>query len=145
MPANRIRVISICTFQREGRILVFEGYDSKKGVQFYRPLGGEIEPGETSCEALVQEIREEIGFEVCRLKLLGVLENVFSWEGQPRHEIVFVFDGQFVDLTVYQIPEFRYLDCGNMQMRAVWRKLSSFGESERLYPEGLANLIRDQS
>ena len=55
-----IRVIAICIFRRNNRILVFEGFDAVKSSPYYRPLGGGIELGETSEAALIREIGEEI-------------------------------------------------------------------------------------
>jgi len=49
-----IRVIAICIFRRGNRILV-EAFDSVKGSPYYRPLGGGIEPGETSETTLIRE------------------------------------------------------------------------------------------
>ena len=61
MKKQKIRVIAVSVFQNAGRILVFKGHDPVKGETFYRPLGGAIEFGETSQQALVREIREELG------------------------------------------------------------------------------------
>ncbi len=62
--AESIQVIAICVFGRDDNILVFDGFDSVKGLPLYRPLGGGIEPGETSQEAVAREIHEELGLEV---------------------------------------------------------------------------------
>ena len=40
-----IRVIAICLFRHDDRILVFEGFDEVKGTHFYRPLGGGVDVG----------------------------------------------------------------------------------------------------
>lgn len=96
-----IRVIAICVFQHNNHILVFEGFDSVKGTPFYRPLGGGVDPGETSLAAVVREIREETGQEVTDLRLLGVLESIFTVDQRTGHEIVFVYDGRFCDEQIY--------------------------------------------
>ena len=72
MIPPRIRVVALCVFQRAGRVLVFEGYDSVKRMHFYRPLGGGVEPRETSREAVAREIKEELELEAVDFKLLGV-------------------------------------------------------------------------
>jgi NADH pyrophosphatase NudC (nudix superfamily) len=61
MAANYIRVIAICVFRHDDKILVFEAYDTIDKKPFYRPLGGAVEFGETTETAIKREIREEIG------------------------------------------------------------------------------------
>ncbi len=139
---HHIRVIAICVFRREESILVFDGYDSVKETYYYRPLGGGVEPGETTHEAVAREIAEELGLQIDALKLLGVLENIFVLDGQPKHEIVFVYDGRFVDETIYDRQELHGWEANGEPLRAVWRKLDSFDEKHRLVPEGLWDLLR---
>jgi 8-oxo-dGTP pyrophosphatase MutT (NUDIX family) len=106
------------------------------------PLGGAVEPGETSHAAAAREIAEELGLQIDALKLLGVLENLFVLDGQPKHEIVFVYDGRFVDETIYDRQELHGWEANGEPLRAVWRKLDSFDEKHRLVPEGLRDLLR---
>jgi 8-oxo-dGTP pyrophosphatase MutT (NUDIX family) len=137
-----IRVIAVCVFRREESILVFDGYDSVKETYYYRPLGGGVEPGETTREAVAREIAEELGLQIDALKLLGVLENIFVLDGQPKHEIVFVYDGRFVDESVYARDELHGWEANGEPLRATWRRLDSFEEKHRLVPEGLWELLR---
>jgi ADP-ribose pyrophosphatase YjhB (NUDIX family) len=137
---SMIRVIAICVFRSGNRILVSEGFDSVKKETFARPLGGGIEAGETSSEALIREIREEIAQEIMGLQLLGVLENLFTYEGKRNHEIVFVYDAQFVDSALYDCKEIPISESG-WTSPAHWRLISSFGPDCRLVPEGLEPLL----
>jgi uncharacterized protein (DUF952 family)/8-oxo-dGTP pyrophosphatase MutT (NUDIX family) len=142
MNPNRIRVISICAiWSQGGRILVFEAFDSVKGTFYYRPLGGGIEPGETSEATAVREVREEIGLDITDLSLLGVLENVFQLQGAPFHEIVFVYEGRFRDESVENREEFIVEEDNGDRLRGVWRELNSFDANRRLVPEGLLALL----
>lgn len=136
-----IRVIAICTFQRDNRILVFEAFDPVKGTPFYRPLGGGVEPGETSEAALAREIREEIGQEITDLRLLGVLESLFTVGERAGHEIVFVYDGRFCDEGVYDQPALTVHEATG-EVRAVWRELAAFDDYHRLVPEKLLTLVQ---
>ena len=82
MDTTRIRPIAICLFRHNNRILVSEGFDSIRQDYYYRPLGGSIEYGETSREAVAREIREELGAEIENIRLLGVVENIFVYRGE---------------------------------------------------------------
>ena len=138
-----IRVIAICIFSDDGRILVAEGIDAVKRDRFARPLGGGVEPGETSRAAAIREIREELGLGVTDLRLLGVLENIYEFQGKPGHEIAFVYDGRLDDPSAYAVPELPMNEPG-WDSPARWRSLDSFGDGCRLVPEGLMALLRPQ-
>ena len=65
---------------------VLKASDPSDGRTFHRLLGGGVEPGERSEEAVVREIAEELRATLLEPRLLGVLENVFTYDGQsgPR-------------------------------------------------------------
>jgi ADP-ribose pyrophosphatase YjhB (NUDIX family) len=135
-----IRPIAICIFRHGNQVLVFDGLDSVTNSRFARPLGGGIEDGETSAQALVREIREEISQEITGLQLLGVLENIFTYEGKPGHEIVFVYTAAFANPHLYSLPSIPMAEAGWISP-ALWRSLDSFGPHYPLYPLGLMELI----
>ncbi len=141
MAPQGIRVIAICLFSHEDRILVFEGYDAVKGSRYYRPLGGGVEPGERAVDALHREIWEELGQEITDVRLLTVLENLFVLDGRPGHEIVFLFDARFEDPTLYQRKALTVTEDNGETLTAQWRSLDSFDEQGRLVPEALADLL----
>lgn len=72
---------------RDGRVLLCRG---KGGDSTYLP-GGHIEFGETGAQALVREIREELGVESRCGEFLGVVENSFLQHGRPHAEINLVY------------------------------------------------------
>jgi len=124
MDTTRIRPIAICLFRNGNRILVSEVFDTIKQDYYYRPLGGGIEYGESSREAVLREIQEELGVEVNNLQLIGVLENIFIYEGQQGHEIVFVFDAEFTDKSLYKFDEIDgYEQEANVGFKAKWYSL----------------------
>jgi 8-oxo-dGTP pyrophosphatase MutT (NUDIX family) len=99
---SQIRPLAICLFSHNDKILVSEEFDPSKDETFYRPLGGGIEFGEHSIDAVRRELMEEIGAEVKELVYLGTLENIYVFNGIPGHEIVQVYDGALVDPGLYE-------------------------------------------
>ena len=141
---NRIRPLAICLFRHNDCILVAEGYDPVKEETFYRPLGGGIEFGEYSEQTIRREILEEIGAEVCELKYLGTLENIFVFNGTPGHEIVQVYNGSLRDTRLYEqtVIVGQEVDI-NDSFRAVWKHIGEFGEGKAiLYPTGLREILQ---
>lgn len=139
---SHIRVIAICLFRRDDHILVFEGYDQDSETHFYRPLGGGVDAGETTAQTVVREIQEEVGATVTDLQLLGVLESLFTVNGRAGHEIVFVYDGRFVDDDYYAQACIKVVEDNGEVLYATWRPLNSFDAHHRLVPEALTDLLR---
>ena len=148
MTHPQIRPIAICVLRKGDTILVSEGYDKVKLETFYRPLGGAIEFGERSEDALRREIKEEINADVTDLRLLGVMDNLFVFEGKPGHEIVMVYDGTLTDPAIYErgvVNGLHGVDDG-IPFTATWKRLNEFGEGKlRLYPDGLKDLLVQES
>jgi ADP-ribose pyrophosphatase YjhB (NUDIX family) len=91
MPQVSARPVSLGVIRVGEEILVFRGHDPVKNETYYRPLGGTIEFGEHSEAAVRRELREELGVTVAAAQLLGVIENRFVVNGQPGHELDFVY------------------------------------------------------
>jgi ADP-ribose pyrophosphatase YjhB (NUDIX family) len=139
MEAERIRPIAICACLNRDRILVAEYHED--GRLFYRPLGGTIEFGERGEETIQREFREEINAELCGVRYLGTLENIFTLRGQRGHEIVLVYDGRLVDGRLYGKDIIDGNELGE-PLRAVWKGLDEFGpEKPPVYPIGLLDLL----
>jgi ADP-ribose pyrophosphatase YjhB (NUDIX family) len=138
----KIRPLALGVIRRGDALLVFEGHDDFRGETFYRPLGGGIEFGETSEEALKREFVEELAAEVTVGERIGVLENVFNWQARPGHEIAFMIVAEFVDRSLYARDEFKILDD---DATARWVDVADFRDGTKiLYPEGLIELLSPQ-
>lgn len=141
---RRIRPLALCVFRRGDLIFVSQGYDSRKDQIFFRPIGGKIEFGERGADAVLREAREEIGAEIADLNYLGTLENIFTYEGAPHHEIVMIYDGRFVDPAMNQDDiTVQGIDDGDILFEAAWMRLDAFrsADSPPLYPSGLLELL----
>jgi 8-oxo-dGTP pyrophosphatase MutT (NUDIX family) len=138
-----IRACVQCVFRNGDRILGFEIHDSTKDVIGFRSLGGGVEDGETSRQAVEREVEEELGVAITEPVLLGVLENIFVLEGNPGHEIVFVYEATFVDAANYEREYFEISEPNFETYRAMWRSLNEF-QSDRLllYPDGMLDLLQ---
>jgi NADH pyrophosphatase NudC (nudix superfamily) len=88
MREEKIRPVAICVCRKGNRILVAEYQVTRKNQTFYRLLGGTIEFGERGEETVRREFREEIAAELTEVRYLGMLENIYTYEGRGGHEIV---------------------------------------------------------
>jgi 8-oxo-dGTP pyrophosphatase MutT (NUDIX family) len=143
---KRVRPLAICIFRSRDRILVMEGYDPLKKEYFYRPLGGGIEFGESGAETVCREIMEEINVEVDRQSLtyLGALENIFTYNGEPGHEIVLIYDGALKEPGLYERAAIVGQEADGEEFRAIWKNISEFSEGNAiLYPTGLVELLNN--
>src|SRR5262245_34107058 len=69
-----------CIIARQGSILVMQA----KGEAFTHLPGGHFDPGEQAIDALIREIREELGPELARIEWLAKIED--DWPGTNIHE-----------------------------------------------------------
>jgi 8-oxo-dGTP pyrophosphatase MutT (NUDIX family) len=108
----------------------------------FRPLGGGIEFGEHSADAIVREIREELDLPIDNVRLLGTLESLFTYLGKPGHEVVQVYDAQFSDLRVYDQIGLEGHESNGDRIQAHWRDSESLSRDGVLVPEGLHEMLR---
>lgn len=140
-----IRPVAICLIRCQDRILVGECTDSVKGEVFYRPLGGGVHFGEPAREAVIREIREEIGAALTEVHQIGVIENIFMFEGKKGHEIVLIFEARFANKELYDRTEWDTTAEPGWS-RFVWKQVSDFQTGmAKLYPEGLLEFLLKQS
>ena len=82
-----IECIARGIIEEDGKFLLCRG----KGLQNYFFPGGHIEEGESAPEALMREIKEELGEESEVSRFLGASENKFETKNGEVHEINLVF------------------------------------------------------
>ncbi|QLG92919.1 NUDIX hydrolase [Pseudomonas yamanorum] len=143
MTTPRIRALALCVFHHEGKILVHRFYDPIKQQSVFRPVGGGIEFGETSAQAIAREVQEELVHAINSIRLLGTLENIFTYLGNPGHEIVQVYDAQFEDLSLYQRPHLDGQETDGTAFTVAWHDSSSFTSQSPLVPNGLYEMLKE--
>lgn len=116
---HKIRLIALGLIRDDSRLLLAQGYDPVKQQTFYRALGGGVDFGETSCDALKREFQEELQAELKNIKYLGCIENLFIYNGQPGHEIIQLYQCDFADPKFYQFEQLEFLE-GEHKATAFW-------------------------
>jgi 8-oxo-dGTP pyrophosphatase MutT (NUDIX family) len=145
MLEGKIRVLALAIIRRvgDGAILATRHTDEVRGIVFYRPLGGGIEFGESSADAVHREIQEELGLLVHPVRLLGVLENCFVHQGKPGHEILFNWLVEPDDPAGFALDELVYTE-GQQQGVAQWVVPAELArQGIPLYPRGLTELLAE--
>lgn len=143
MVPNYIRVKVLFFVERNvDEMFVSEDFDSVKGEFYYRPIGGTVEFGETTIEALKREMLEETGKKITIESLFDISENIFTCEGQKGHEIVFIYKGRFDDEEINQSEEFWLTEDNGRKIKCLWINKKLFKENKiKLVPESLPNKI----
>jgi ADP-ribose pyrophosphatase YjhB (NUDIX family) len=138
---GEIRAIAIAVIRDRGRILVWDDHDPSTGRVVSVPVAGGIEFGETGAEAVARELREELGAVARETRFLGLIEDIFEWNGARRHELHLVFDVALEGRSIYEADEIEIVEDDGDRYLARWRALSEFGGASVLAPTGLRELI----
>lgn len=117
---SRIRPIALGLISYQGHVFVSKGYDTVKEEAFYRFLGGGIDFGETSIDALKREFQEEIQADLINVEYLTCLDNIFTCEGKPGHELIQLFRCEFADAGFYRLNHTYSLIEGKKIKEAIW-------------------------
>jgi 8-oxo-dGTP diphosphatase len=111
---------------------------------FWALPGGEIEPGETEVGAAVREVREELGLDVDVVGPVYCDRNQFLHQGEMQDNTDFLFcakcgreEPRLIGVT----------DDEKEIMREIrwWSEMEIASSRERIFPENLAERMREQS
>lgn len=141
---SRIRAIALGVILQDDMIFVTEYTDPTTGKPYYRPLCGGIEFGEYAVDALQREFQEEIEATLSNIHLIGVLENIFTLDGNMGHQICIMFRATFAENERNQ-PDYEVVGIEDHEtFNAMWKPLRMFSDKEApLYPDGLLELIEN--
>ena len=130
---KKIVVKALCIIEQGRKLLLCKSYDNVKKEIFFRFVGGTVNFGEKSEEALRREIREELNSEIENLKFITVIENIFTYEGRKKHEICFLYKGDLARKDLYYKNVIPILD--HKGFPAEWVSISDIlGGKVMLYP-----------
>lgn len=137
----RAKVIGI--LQSGHRVLVeeYQGEHSRGRGPYYRPIGGSIEFGEKSIDALIREFKEELKLNVEIDAFISCIENIFMIREQIGHEIILVYNVGFVDKENYNRELFD-IQVNEKVSFAKWINITDFITGEKvLFPDGLVEML----
>ncbi len=128
---TKIRPLAIAVIRKGNKVLAVEDFDKKKNQVFYRLIGGGIEFGEMAKDAVLREIKEEIGLDATVIKQLPTVENIFEFNGKSGHEIIIPFEVELSDDDM-QKDDFTMIE---PEFKGYSFKFIEITEDKKIYPE----------
>ena len=136
---QNIRIIALGLIRDGNKFLFDQMKDPGKNLCFLRTIGGEIEFGETSKQAMIREVNEEINTKVSNLNLLGNFENIFIFNNQPKHEIVYLYAITLADKALYEVDAIPVKEQSNNRV-AKWVSYEDL-DKYTIYPPQILQFI----
>jgi len=84
---RKIEVLARAITQNKGKVLVCKNI----GRGYYFFPGGHVDFGESAKDALIRELKEELGLSIKNPVFIGGSEHLFTEEGKKNHEINLAF------------------------------------------------------
>ncbi|MEO4052686.1 NUDIX hydrolase [Solibacillus sp. CAU 1738] len=120
-----------------------EGKHSQGTGIYYRPIGGTIEFGERSSDALIREYKEELGVDINIKQYLTCVENIFQIDEKIGHEITQFYIVEFIDKSLYQKTQFQVVELNKCTV-AKWIPIEDILQKDfALYPAGLSKIVNN--
>jgi 8-oxo-dGTP diphosphatase len=118
-PKPRLRVVAAALFGAQGRVLIAERPSGKHMAGWWEFPGGKVAPDESDTQALVRELREELGI-----------------DARPDFEVMWLqhdYPDRVVDLVLWRATVESGTPCGLDGQQLKWVDCDSLG-AERLLP-----------
>ena len=128
-------------FIRDNKLLVNK-YDENS----YCLPGGYVEIGETSMEAMLRELKEELNLDFDIINFAGVMENIFTnLKGQKTHGLDFYYYVKLKNDNDFQLIDYNRIeiDKGNIvQHQFSWIELDKL-MSSKILPLEIRKIIKE--
>ena len=142
MSKSIIQSVSLGLIIYKTSILSYKVIDKTSNKTFFRLIGGHIEFGEKSKDALKREFKEEIDENIVNVRLLEVFENLFFYKGEKQHEFVSLFKCDFLNDKMYDKKEIIGHEGPDRVFIASWVPVDEFKNNKKiLYPPEILKYI----
>jgi len=111
---KKIQVAAGVIFNTDRQVFLAKRADKADQGGLWEFPGGKLEPSETSIEALIRELDEELGIEVL--------------SAQPLMQVSFDYPTKAVQLDVFSVFEFKGEPWGKEGQKTAWFELSELAE-----------------
>lgn len=116
------------------KILLFKG----ENREFYMLPGGKVMQNETSEDAIIREIKEEIGFNNIKFKLSAIGEEFIVDRGYNNQQIEFIYNGIYNDV----IKEIKFKGLESNWLNFEWIDINNIN-SYNIQPTYIKNIIME--
>jgi len=140
-----IRLKTLAWIEEDHSLFVVKNHDSVKGDDYYRPIGGSVNFGERTVDALLREITEELDTTITITGDPLIVENIFSCDGVTGHEIDYIYPARFTDPDFYNRRTYSLREDSGETFDAVWIEIEDcLNGIYRLVPEELLEWYRSR-
>lgn len=122
------------------KVLVHRNVNS----EHYALVGGRVEIGENSVDAIKREIKEEIGKDIEITGYISTIENFFEMKGSKYHEIMFVHKVEFADEKDKKIEYTLENIEGKDDLKYEWLELDKI-ENYPLVPIAIRDVLKENN
>ncbi len=130
---TQIRPLAVAVIRKDNKILALKGYDYVKNETFYRLIGGGIEFGERGEETIKREFMEEFGFAPKNIQYMTTIENIFTFNGHPGHEIVLVYEAALPT----ELADKTQFFCIEQNFKDLYATFVEVNNQNKIYPTGI--------
>ncbi len=136
--SSLIRLKSLAWIEDGHSLFVVRNHDVVKGDDYYRPIGGSVNFGERTTDALVREVSEELDTSISITGDPMIVENIFVCDGVTGHEIDYLYPARFNDPAFYTRKIYPLREDSGTFFDAMWVEIEACLKGiYRLVPEEL--------
>lgn len=141
--SNLIRLKTLAWIEEDHALFVVKNHDSVKGDDYYRPVGGSVNFGERTMNALLREVNEELDTTITITGDPLIVENIFVCDGEIGHEIDYLYPSRFNDPGFYARKIYSLREDSGETFDALWIEIEAcLTGKHRLVPEELLEWYR---